>query len=139
MRNVYRYVAMAMATCVIIQASAIAFGMFGLAHDVDSGNVVVDKNYDGNAGFAIHAIMGTMVIPLVAVIFLVVGILVRKVDAALKWAGIVFGLVALQVVLAMIAFGAPPVGLFHGINAFLILLASLKAVTVVPKTAALAA
>jgi len=135
MRRVYRYLAMAMATCVVIQASAIAFGMFGLAHDVDSGNVVVDKNYDGNFGFALHAIMGTMVIPIVALVFLIVGIVVRSIEGALKWAGIVFGLVVLQITLAMVAFGAPVVGLLHGINALLILLASIKAIYVVPKVA----
>ena len=139
MRNLYRYLAMAVATGVVLQASAIAFGMFGLAHDVDSGNVVVDKNYDGNFGFALHAILGTMIIPLLAIAFLIVGIVVRSVDGALRWAGLVFGLVLLLVILAMTAFGIPVVGLLHGVNALLILLASIKAIYVVPKSAAVPA
>ena len=134
MRNAYRYLAMAIGASVVVQAAAIAFGMFGLAHDVDSGDVVVDKNYTGNFGFALHGIMGEMVIPLLALAFLIVGIVGRSIDGALRWAAIVFGLVVLQFTLAMLAFGVPFIGLLHGMNALFILLTSLKAVTVVPRT-----
>ena len=134
MRSLYRYLSMAVATGVIIQAAAIAWGVFGLAHDTDAG-VIVDKNYEGNFGFALHSIIGWMVLPIVGLAFLLVGIALRSIDGALKWAGIVFGLVVLQLVLAGISFGAPVVGLLHGVNAILILLASLKAIYVVPKAA----
>jgi heme A synthase len=135
MRNAYRYLAMAIGTCVVIQAAAIAFAMFGLAHDVDSNHVVVDKNYDGNFGFALHAIVGQVVIPLLAIALLVIGILIRSVPGAVRWSAIVLGLVVLQIALAFASFGVPVMGLFHGINAFLVLLASVKAVTVVPRHA----
>lgn len=132
MRNTYRYLAMAIGTCVVIQAAAIAFAMFGLAQHVDDGGVV-DKNYSGNFGFALHAIVGEIVIPLLALALLAVGIALRSVDGVARWSVIVLGLVILQVLLAFTSFGVPVVGLLHGINAFLILLASVKAVTVVPK------
>jgi heme A synthase len=138
MLKTYRYLAMAIGTLVVVQAAAIAFAMFGLAHDVDSNGVVVDKNYDGNAGFAVHAIVGQMLIPLLALVLLIIGIVVRKSPGALRWAVIVFALVALQVVLAFASFGVPIIGALHGTNALLILLASLKAVTVVPREPAAA-
>jgi hypothetical protein len=129
MRGFYRFLSFAMAAAVIVQAAAIAYGVFGLAHDVDAG-VVVDKNYQDNLGLTIHGIDGTMVIPLLALALFISGIVLRKVDGALRWASIVFGLVILQVVLAMISFGIPIVGLLHGTNALLILLSALKASTV---------
>ncbi|MFZ0323207.1 MAG: hypothetical protein WAN48_03625 [Actinomycetes bacterium] len=132
MRSLYRYLSMAVAAAVLVQASAIAFGVFGIAHDVDAGTVV-DKNYEENFGLTLHAIMGTTVIPLLALALLIVGILVRSVDGALRWASVIFGLVLLQVVLAMVSFGAPVVGLLHGANAILILLSSVKAVSVMPR------
>ncbi len=45
----------------------------------------------------------------------------KDVPGARKWAGIVFGLIVLQVALAFVAFGAPIVGALHGINALAIL------------------
>jgi hypothetical protein len=132
MRNLYRYLAMAVATGVVVQAAAIAWGAFGIAHDVDAG-VVVDENYVDNFGIDLHATVGSMVIPLLALALLIVGILIRSTDGALRWGGIVFGLVVLQVILAEVSFGAPVVGLLHGTNALLILLASIKAIYAVPK------
>ena len=139
MRSTYRYLAMAIGTFVVIQAAAIAFGMFGLAHDVDSNGVVVDDKYDGNAGFAVHAIVGQMVIPLLALALLIVGIMARRIPGAARWATIVFVLVVVQIALAYASFAVPVIGLLHGVNAFLILLSSLKAVTVVPRESAAAA
>ena len=129
MRGFYRFLAFTMAAAVIVQAAAIAYGVFGLAHDVEAG-VVVDKNYQDNLGLTIHGIDGPLVIPLLALMLFISGIVLRKVSGALRWASIVFGLVVLQVVLAMISFGIPIVGLLHGTNALLILLLALKASTV---------
>jgi hypothetical protein len=43
------------------------------------------------------------------------------VPGARMWAGIVFGLIVLQVALAIVAFSAPIVGALHGINALAII------------------
>jgi len=128
MRGFYRFLAFTMAAAVIVQAAAIAYGVFGLAHDVDAG-VVVDKNYQDNLGLTIHGLDGMLVIPLLALVLFISGIVLRSVNGALRWASIVLGLVVLQVVLAMISFGIPIVGLLHGTNALLILLSALKAST----------
>jgi hypothetical protein len=44
-----------------------------------------------------------------------------KVPGGVKWAGITFLLVALQITLAFVAFGTPVVGALHGINALVLL------------------
>ena len=137
MRSLYRYLMMAVATGVILQAAAIAWAVFGLADDVDSGTIV-DKSYDGNAGFAVHAMLGWMLIPLLALILLVVGFLMRDVDGAFRWAGIVFGLVVLQLLLAVAAFGVSAIGGLHGVTALVLLLATIKGIYVVPKEPATA-
>ena len=138
MRSTYRYLAMAVGTLVIVQAAAIAWGVFGLVDDVDDGTLV-GKDYAGNAGFAIHSAIGWMVLPLVALVLLIVGFLLREVDGALKWAAIIFGLVILQDVLAVISYGASIVGILHGINALALLAVSFRATRAVPRITADAA
>ena len=56
--------------------------------------------------------------PLLGLILLVVSFFAAKsVPGARKWAGIVFGLIVLQVALALFAFSVPALGALHGINA----------------------
>jgi len=126
MRTYYRYNAFAIAGAVVIQAAAIAWGAFGIAHDSDNG-MTITKDYTGNFGFELHAMMGTFVIPLLAISFLIAGIVAHKTAGCLKWSIVVFGLVALQVVLAGLAFAQPIIGVLHGTNALLILLSSIRA------------
>ncbi|MGZ4604188.1 MAG: hypothetical protein ACXV0U_11405 [Kineosporiaceae bacterium] len=117
MKATYRVLAHLIALGVVVQAAAIALGVFGLMHDVDNGTVV-DKDYD-NAGFAIHSAVGMMLIPLLALAFLVIAFL-AEVQDGVRWAALVFGAVVLQFVLAFVASGAPVVGTLHGLNALVI-------------------
>ncbi len=117
MKTAYRSLALLIAIGVVVQAAAIAFGLFGLWGDVDDGQVVTD-DYDGNGGFAIHSI-GAMVISLAALLLLLTAFMV-KFDGALKWAGIVVGLVVLQWVLAIVGFDVAFIGALHAVNAFLL-------------------
>ena len=56
--------------------------------------------------------------PLLGLILLVVSFFAAKsVPGARKWGGIVFGLIMLQVALALFAFSVPALGALHGINA----------------------
>jgi hypothetical protein len=120
-KQTYRVVAGLIALGVLVQAAAIAFGWFDALHEVDDG-LVIDENYDGNAGHVIHGIVGLMVIPVLGLVLVIVSFLVRRtLPQAPKWAGIVFGLIVLQVVLAFVSFSAPIVGALHGINALAIL------------------
>jgi hypothetical protein len=129
MKQTYRVLAGLVALGVLVQAAAIAFGWFQALHDIDNG-LVVDKNYDGNAGHMIHGIDGQFIIPLIGLILLIVSFFAaRSVPQARKWAGILFGLIVLQVVLAFLGFGIPVFGALHGINALIILGTAVRAVS----------
>jgi heme A synthase len=126
-KQTYRVMASLVALGVLVQAAAIAFGWFGAIHELDNGSVI-DKNYEGNAGHMLHGINGMYVMPLLGLILLIVSFFAAKqVPGARKWAGIVFGLIVLQIVLAFVAFGAPIVGALHGINALAIFGTAIRA------------
>jgi hypothetical protein len=98
---------------------AIGVGWFTALKDLDGG-LVIDKNYDGNWGHSVHSIVGSIIIPLLAILLLIVSFF-AKVDGGVKWALYVFGLVALQLAFAFAAFAAPVVGALHGGNALALL------------------
>jgi hypothetical protein len=126
-KQTYRVLSGLVALGVLVQAAAIAFGWFDAIHQVDNG-AVIDKNFEGNAGHALHGINGMYVMPLLGLILLVVSFFAAKqVPGARKWGGIVFGLIVLQIVLAFVAFGAPVVGALHGINALAIFGCAIRA------------
>src|SRR3977135_1006780 len=106
---------MLVAAGVVVQAMAIALGWFIALKDLDDG-AVIDKNYEGNFGHVLHSQVGTLVIPVLALLLLIVSFF-AGVAGGVKWAAIVFGLVVLQVVLAFVALAAPAVGALHGLNA----------------------
>jgi hypothetical protein len=120
-KQTYRVLAGLIALGVLVQAGAIAAGWFTAIHDVDNG-LVIDENYDGNAFHSIHGFVGFNIMPLLGLILLVVSFFAAKsVPGARKWAGIVFGLIILQVALALFAFSVPALGALHGINALAVL------------------
>ena len=121
MKQTYRVLSGLIALGVVVQAAAIAFGWFDAINQVDDG-LIIDENYDGNAGHMLHGIVGMYVMPLLGLVLLIVSFFAaRTVPGARKWAGIVFGLIVLQVALAFVSFGAPIVGALHGINALAVL------------------
>ena len=127
MKQTYRIVSGLIALGVLVQAAAIAFGWFDAIHELDNG-LVIDENYDGNAGHAVHALVGFNVMPLLGLVLLVVSFFAAKsVPGARKWAGIVFGLIVLQVALALFAFSVPALGALHGINALAVLGTAVRA------------
>jgi hypothetical protein len=106
---------------VLVQAGAIAAGWFTALHDVDNG-LVIDDNYDGNVFHGIHGFVGFNIMPLLGLILLIVSFFAAtSVPGARKWAGIVLGLIVLQVALALFAFSVPALGALHGINALAVL------------------
>ncbi|GII98481.1 hypothetical protein CLV28_0802 [Sediminihabitans luteus] len=126
MRAVYRVLAWAIPVLVLVQAAAIAFALFGLGKWVEDGNDLTSSTFDsdspdvgGIAGFAVHGMNGMMLIPLVALLLLVVSFF-AKVPRGTFWALLVVVDVVLQIGIAFAAFGAPVVGAFHGINAFVL-------------------
>ena len=127
MTQTYRAIAGVIALGVLVQAAAVSFGWFDALAELDKG-VVLDGNYEGNAGHMLHGIVGLYVMPLIGLILLIVSFLAAKsVPGARAWAGIVFGLILVQVVLAIVAFSAPIIGALHGLNALLIFGAAARA------------
>lgn len=136
MKQTYRVLAALIAIGVLVQAAAIAFGWFDALSEVEDG-LVIDDNYEGNAGHVLHGMLGMMGMPLLGLVLLVVSFFAGKVvPGAVTWAAILFGLILLQVALAFVAFGAPIVGALHGINALAILgVAGRAAALAAPATA----
>nr|BFE59333.1 hypothetical protein GCM10020063_038590 [Dactylosporangium thailandense] len=125
MRSTYRVFAYLIAAGVLVQAATVAYAWFAVIQDIDAGGVF-DKNAGANPGHYAHGIIGMAVIPLIALIFLVLSFFAR-IPRGVTWAGITFGLTALQVALAVVSFSAPLVGALHGINAVAVLAAALVA------------
>ena len=128
MKQTYRVIAGLIALGVLVQAAAVAFGWFEVISDVENG-AVFDENAEFNVGQIVHLYGGLYVIPILGLLLLIVSFLAAKtVPGARKWGGIVFGLVVLQVALAIFAFALSPViGALHGMNALFLLGASLRA------------
>jgi hypothetical protein len=131
MRTVYRVLAWVIAGLVIVQAAAIAFGFFGVIHYVEEGNDITptsmeEATFTGLAGLIAHGIVGTMVIPLAALLLLVASFF-SKVRRSTTFALLIIGDIVVQVVLAFSAFGAPVVGILHGANAFVLLVLAVVA------------
>ncbi len=129
MKQTYRVVAGLIALGVLVQAASVAFGWFQVISDVENG-AVFDENAEFNLGHVVHLYGGLYAMPVLALLLLIVSFLAAKsVPGARKWAGIVFGLVVLQVALAIFAFAlAPAIGALHGLNALFLLGAALRAV-----------
>ena len=119
MRSTYRVLALLICLGVVLQAAAIAFGWFDVIADSEDADVVINDDYEGNAGHAMHGIVGMSVIPLLGLVLLVVSFL-TKVPGASKWAGFVFLSIVFQVFIAIMSFSTSVLGLLHGINAFVL-------------------
>jgi len=92
MKSAYKYLALAIALDVLLQAASIAYAVSGLASYVDDGHQVAegtlaDAHFTGVGGYALHATNGMVVIPLLAIALLVVALLSR-IPGAARQAGI---------------------------------------------------
>lgn len=134
MRMLYRVLAYLISALVVVQAGAIAFAFFGLGAWIDGGGVL-DKaamesdegpDFVGALGFMIHGMSGTMLIPLIGLILLVVSPF-AKVPRGVLWAAAVLVLIVIQVSLGIMAHEMPALGMFHGINALLLFSTSFMA------------
>jgi hypothetical protein len=127
MRNAYRVLAYLLAVEVVVQAMAIAYAIAGLGKWVEDDGGVLNKqvldsdspDFPGVGGFATHGINGTMIIPLVVLLLLVVSFF-AKVPQGTRRAAVLLGLVVLQVFLGIFSHSIPFVIVFHVLNAFAI-------------------
>jgi amino acid transporter len=133
MRTAYRVLAYLIAAEVVIQAAAIAYAIFGMGAWVEGGGVL-DKatqesettDFAGLGGFILHGINGQIVVPVLALALLIVSFFTTMRGAA-KWAGIVVGVVVLQVLLGVFGHPLPLLGMLHGLNALVLLVVALIA------------
>ncbi len=127
MRTVYRVLAFLIAAEVAVQAAVMVYAIAGLGIWVDRDSGVLDKAaFESEApifpeavGFMIHGMNGMMVIPALALIFLIVSFF-SKVPGGAKWAGLVFLAVVLQVALGLFGHQNAIFGALHGINALVL-------------------
>ena len=126
MKTTYKVLAFAIAAEVAIQASMIAFAFAGLGVWVDKDGGVLDKatlesepDFLGSLGFMVHGINGQMLIPLLALIFLIVSFF-ADVPGGSKWAAFVLLAVVIQVTLGMLGHESAYFGMLHGLNALIL-------------------
>jgi hypothetical protein len=137
MRKAYRILADIIAIGVAVQAMVMVFAVAGLFHWINDqgGSVdaaVVDSweddhpTFQGAIGVPLHQMIGTFVIPLVALALLVVAFF-AAVDGGMNWAAIIVVSVIVQVAAGISAGDAPWIGLVHGLNAFVLFSAAIVA------------
>lgn len=142
MKTAYRVFAYLIAALVMVQAAAVAYGFFGLGKWIEDGGTLdkaamesVTTSFTGDVGLAIHGIFGTIVIPVVALLFVVCA-LFAKIAGGVRWALITLATVVVQVALGLAAHSVPILGLLHGIVALVLFGVAVTAAMRVRKTVA---
>jgi hypothetical protein len=141
MRATYRVLAIIIAVEVVVQASMMAFAVFGLTNWIEGGGVLdsatmEDRSaeFTGVLGFAVHSINGMMIIPLLAVVLLIVSFF-TKLPGAVRAAVGLLVMVAIQVTLGIFGHESAYIGLLHGIVALLIFGAAIGAARIASRRA----
>jgi hypothetical protein len=129
MRKAYRVIALLIAVEVLVQAAAVAWGIFGLGAWIDEGNTFNKTmmecrdcpwNFPEERGFMIHGLNGFLVIPVLGLALLVVSFFTRD-RMLVRWAAITFGLILVQSqLLPALGREYPVFGALHGLNAILL-------------------
>lgn len=139
MRTTYRTLAWLIMALVAIQAAVVAYGFFGLGAWIESGNDMTKTVLEGGGGFTgevglmVHSIVGQWVIPVLALVMLLLSFFAHVQDGV-RWGALLFVATVVQVLLGIVSFGAPTVGILHGLNAFLIFWLALMATRVTSPT-----
>lgn len=126
MRTTYRVLAFLIAAEVAVQAMMAVYAMAGLGIWVDKDGGVLDKaamesdlDFPGVVGFMVHGMNGMMVIPLIALVFLIVSFF-AKVPGGTKWAAFVLLAVVVQISLGLLGHENALFGMLHGLNALIL-------------------
>jgi hypothetical protein len=140
MKAAYRVLAYLVAIGVAVQAASIAYGFFGLVSWVEQGGTFDQSNLrgsevGGHIGFLTHGIGGVIVVPAIALLFLISSFF-AKIPGGIKWALIVFGVTVVQVGLGLLSLFVAGLGWLHGLNALALSGTAMVAGTRVPRAVA---
>jgi heme A synthase len=123
MRKAYRILAYLIAAEVVVQAMAMVFAIAGLDKWIANGGVfdkaVMESDqapFPEVVGIIVHGINGSIVIPVLALLLLICSFF-AKLPRAVRWAGLVFLIVVVQVSLGYAGPDIPALGALHGLNA----------------------
>ena len=124
MHMAYKVLAFLIVGLVAVQAAAHAWASSGLVKYLAQGGTIDFESTEAPPvpeflGLMIHGMNGMFVIPIVAIVLLVVA-LVTKSSRAIIWAGVVVGLVALQVTLGLLGHETTALAFLHGLNAIVL-------------------
>jgi len=127
MRTAYKVFAWLVALGVVVQAASVVWAVAGLGIWVDKDGGVLDKAafeseetlFPEVAGFMVHGLNGMMILPAVALIFLIVSFF-AKVPGGIAWAAYVLLAVVVQIALGIYGHEAAVWGMLHGINAMIL-------------------
>ncbi|MFF5791766.1 hypothetical protein ACFY5D_06945 [Paeniglutamicibacter sp. NPDC012692] len=114
MRTAYKIVAHLISLAVVVQAAVVAWSMFEAIALLQRGIMPAGPPFAA----ILHGNIGMYVVPVLAIALVAIALFAH---AGLKWALLTLLAVALQIALAFAAFGAPWLGMLHGINAFAVL------------------
>jgi len=137
MRAAYLWLARLIAVLVVVQAMTIVFAVAGLFNWITEKGGSLDASvvaswdethptFTGAIGHLIHWKAGEQLFPALAVLLLIVAFF-AKVSQGVVIALVLLLLVILQTLSGLYAEGMPYLGLFHGLNAFLIFGAAMAA------------
>lgn len=101
---------------IVLQVAFAGYGSFNGARKADDGSLTADAYTDG---FGLHSAFGYLVV-LLGLVALVLAFLARPGRRGLVSAGVLAGLLVLQVVLAWIGYAVPGIGALHPVNALLL-------------------
>jgi hypothetical protein len=143
MRATYKVFAWLIALGVVVQAASMVYGVAGLGIWIDRDGGVLDKAafeseellFPELVGLMIHGMNGMMVIPALALIFLIVSFF-AKVPGGIAWAALVLLAVVVQVALGLLGHSAAIWGGLHGINALVLFSLAVYAGMRVPRAVA---
>ena len=124
MHMAYKVLAFLIVGLVAVQAAAHAWASSGLVKYLAQGGTIDFESTEAPPvpeflGLMIHGMNGMFVIAIVAIVLLIVA-LVTKSSRAIIWAGVVVGLVALQVTLGLLGHETTALAFLHGLNAIVL-------------------
>jgi len=131
MRKTYQIIAQVIAGLVVLQAALMVWAIAGLFSWIDEGNSI-DKSvvegwadepptFDGAIGHFIHAfISGTILIPLLGLILLIVSFFAKVPRGVALAAAVVVSIVVQYLAGTLAEPDMPYLGLIHGLNAFIL-------------------